>query len=173
MTPWKAVACHVTRTTLEVGVVLDFSRDRVTADLPNSDAPISVVRFALMAAPKWQVRWRRLAVAIVGCAALLAVLNLIPTIHDPTEGTRVVHIVNDSQEDVRLGLCEDRSCSHLAAGTRLVHPGDSYWQNAAPNGVVTLVLRAPTTAADQCVEFSVGAVVPTEISLSKLNRCSD
>jgi len=80
-------------------------------------------------------RWRWTLVAVVVGVAVIAVLNFVPEIHDPTEGTVATHIVNDSGHPIFLALCEDSACRHVASGGSNLAPGESLSQNIGPDTV--------------------------------------
>jgi hypothetical protein len=57
-------------------------------------------------------RWRvaHLATLFAGAAfAAVLIASFLPTIYDPTEGTRTVHILNDSRVALSMGMCDTLS----------------------------------------------------------------
>jgi len=101
----------------------------------------------------------------------VAILNLVPDIRDPTEGTRSMSVVNDSQAAVQLGLCEDYTCVHLSDGVTTVAPGEAWLQNAQPYSRLRLLVSDGPQDIGRCHALSVGAVIKPEYKLSSLSLC--
>ncbi|MEP7115773.1 MAG: hypothetical protein ABI862_21085 [Ilumatobacteraceae bacterium] len=78
-------------------------------------------------------RWGvRVGWIVIGLVILVVVLNLIPTIHDPTEGVFSTTVVNGLGTTIELRMCDDDNC-RSTVDTRTLRDGVSFAQNAAPS----------------------------------------
>jgi hypothetical protein len=124
--------------------------------------------------PKQSGRWRWVLAAVVVCVAVIVVLNLIPDIHDPTEGGVTAHIVNDSGHALFLAVCEDHACQHVASGGSNLAPGESLSQDIEPNTVVpffTHDIGPGDPHPVRCLTLTVGRTAMTSYPLSELSPC--
>jgi hypothetical protein len=113
--------------------------------------------------------------AVALCAAVVVVLNLIPDVHDPTEGTVTTHIVNDSGHPLFLALCEDYGWRHVASGGSDLAAGDALDQNIAPNTVepfFTHDVGPGDPHPVRRVSLTVGPGAETSYRFSELRPCS-
>lgn len=61
----------------------------------------------------------RIGFIVLGLVIVIWMLNVLPTIHDPTEGVFPVRIVNALGRTVELRLCKDEACwAAYGIGTR-------------------------------------------------------
>ncbi len=77
---------------------------------------------------KWYVR---VGFVIVGLIAVVVVLNIIPTIQDPTEGVAPVKVVNGLGRTIQLRMCDDDAC-RSTVDKRTLRKGASFDQNVSP-----------------------------------------
>ncbi|MDQ1445193.1 MAG: hypothetical protein QOI20_1657 [Acidimicrobiaceae bacterium] len=123
--------------------------------------------------PKWLSR-PLLIVAVVALAvAALVVLDKM-NIHDPTEGGTSAQIVNDTGITVRLAVCEDARCSHIAARGMTTPPGGSFQQSLIPHARVPMLVRPVgqgQLGAGECKMLVVGQTVQDRYPLTGLTPC--
>lgn len=119
---------------------------------------------------RWSVRG---GLIVLGLTALMVVLNVMPEIHDPTEGVVLASFVNDQSGTVTMVTCEDKSCHHLLPGRTDVQPGEAFRQNIAPSGRVRFLIGSDGRIDDssQCVELVVGETVLPTYDMSVLQPC--
>jgi hypothetical protein len=116
-------------------------------------------------------RWvRRSFVAVIAVALCLVLLNLLPKVADDDVGT--VHLINDTNQSVRIGTCDSLDCSTVAAGARVVTPGDTYWQNTERTSRLRFQIVHPD-GSSACKMLAVGGgEIPKSIRLTDLEVCS-
>src|SRR4029450_4999281 len=119
-------------------------------------------------------RLTRGKLAIIGgsVGTWCVVMNFVPTVHDPTEDTRLTQVVNDRQAPVSIGLCAHQSCRHLAAGTEALAPDEDIFQNAGPHSITSFLVANLPGGDPVCRALLVGDVVHARYRLSDLQPCA-
>jgi hypothetical protein len=112
------------------------------------------------------------AAVFVVVAATVVYSTSVFGFRDPTEGTRAVELVNDSGTTVKISLCADQSCRHLASGGAVLGSGDLFRQNVQPSTVIPFAVAAPLGATPKCEVLHVGVTVESRYSISSLTPCA-
>lgn len=88
--------------------------------------------------------------AIAVLAVVIALLEVMPTIHDSSEDTYSIELKNDAPQSVSVGLCLDTKCARTS-DDQLLPVGDNGRWNATANVTTTLKITAPNRVVVGCV----------------------
>jgi hypothetical protein len=128
---------------------------------------------AWASAPRFR---KRPSLSLVTGLALAATIGAAcVTIHDPTEGTVTVQIVNDTRGRLRIGLCEDSKCKHIASGAATIGAGASFPQNVEARSKVPLAIQdVPSNhrrSTARCMVLTVRPKVHRRYRVNDLRPC--
>jgi hypothetical protein len=98
-------------------------------------------------------------------------LSKLPSVSDPTEGGKVVELVNDLGRPVHFSLCEDQLCHTVAAGGATIPENKSFNQDVQPYSVTPFQLEIPPGDTGKCEILRVGASVMAQYRMSLLTPC--
>lgn len=94
----------------------------------------------------WYVRG---VLVVAGLALIVVVLNVMPTIHDPTEGVFPVAVVNSLGRTIELRMCSDDAC-HSTVDRHTLLDGASFDQNLGPDASIPFKVNDARGASLGC-----------------------
>lgn len=121
---------------------------------------------------RWQKRFVIAAVTTIALGLIMVILYLLPTIHDPTEDTFSIYIVNDMSGPVLLELCESDNCKRVVDRQPLSGGGDSVSVNVAPKTEQRYIVKLEDSHTSQCRVLVINRIVPDKhFTISSLPLC--
>lgn len=112
--------------------------------------------------------------ALAGAMLLIMVLNVMPPIHDPTEGMFAVNVVNDTPQPAVISLCLNDRCSSLDGPTRIAS-GDYFEQNINSGVVEKLIVDEEGTGGRSTCRLLQGAALHPKqrVPVTSLPTCKE
>jgi hypothetical protein len=114
---------------------------------------------------------RILVAGLTGVTGLAGAWWVITHVPIPPDQVIATKIRNDGPAAVRIDLCEDDACRHLASGGAVVRPGSAFLQNISPGVDETFLVRSPAGSPPTCRVLRVGSTMKNEYPLSVLTTC--
>jgi hypothetical protein len=118
-------------------------------------------------------RWFvRVGLGLAGLILVVVVLNILPTINDPTEGTFSVKVVNSLGQRVEFRMCDDSACRSTVDRTTL-DVGEEFDQNIQVAARIPFRVMAADGRLLGCWVLSVPRRAPDErVAVSNVSPCA-